>query len=112
MHCFIKPHTHHKFSIFYNTNIHDVVKVAMRVENRLAAIQDEMRADRHLGGRYDELANLSSDLRHVSEIQLTNHSGFCKQLLGYIDQGYVVLSPSNSCFRQSCKSLNCDNIIV
>ncbi|XP_056023119.1 centrosomal protein of 128 kDa-like isoform X5 [Ostrea edulis] len=39
--------------------------VAMRVESRLASIQDEMRADRHLGSRYDELANLSSDLRHA-----------------------------------------------
>ncbi|XP_061174035.1 centrosomal protein of 128 kDa-like isoform X4 [Saccostrea echinata] len=39
--------------------------VAMRVESRLASIQNEMRADRHLGDRYDELANLSSDLRHA-----------------------------------------------
>lgn len=40
----------------------------MRVESRLAAIQNDMRADRHFGDRYDELANLSSDLRHVSSI--------------------------------------------
>ena len=40
----------------------------MRVESRLAAIQNDMRADRHFGDRYDELANLSSDLRHVSFI--------------------------------------------
>lgn len=39
--------------------------VAMRVESRLAAIQNDMRADRHFGDRYDELANLSSDLRHA-----------------------------------------------
>lgn len=38
----------------------------MRVESRLAAIQNDMRADRHFGDRYDELANLSTDLRHVS----------------------------------------------
>lgn len=38
----------------------------MRVESRLAAIQTDMRADRHFGDRYDELANLSTDLRHVS----------------------------------------------
>lgn len=39
--------------------------VAMRVESRLAAIQNDMRADRHFGDRYDELANLSTDLRHA-----------------------------------------------
>ncbi|KAK3093712.1 hypothetical protein FSP39_019141 [Pinctada imbricata] len=37
--------------------------VAMRVEKRLSAIQSELRSDRHSTDRYDELANLSADLR-------------------------------------------------
>lgn len=47
----------------------------MRVESRLAAIQNDMRADRHFGDRYDELANLSTDLRHVSAHVFLLHHG-------------------------------------
>lgn len=50
----------------------------MRVESRLAAIQNDMRADRHFGDRYDELANLSTDLRHVSA-QSNGKSELCLQ---------------------------------
>ena len=41
----------------------------MRVEKRLSAIQNEIRSDRHISDKYDELANLSADLRSVSYMQ-------------------------------------------
>lgn len=45
------------------------LKVASRVERRLNAIQNELRGDRdrHAYDRYDELLNLSTDLRQVRE---------------------------------------------
>ncbi|XP_060079570.1 centrosomal protein of 128 kDa-like [Ylistrum balloti] len=39
--------------------------VAMRVEERLAAIQNELRSERQSLNRYDELVNLSTDLRQA-----------------------------------------------
>lgn len=39
--------------------------VAMRVEDRLQAIQNELRSERQSHNRYDELVNLSTDLRQV-----------------------------------------------
>ena len=43
------------------------LKVAARVERRLNAIQNELRVDRDRNAydRYDELMNLSTDLRQV-----------------------------------------------
>lgn len=43
------------------------LKVAARVERRLNAIQNELRMDRDRNAydRYDELMNLSTDLRQV-----------------------------------------------
>ena len=41
----------------------------MRVEKRLSAIQNEIRSDRHISDKYDELANLSADLRSVSYVE-------------------------------------------
>lgn len=43
------------------------LKVAARVEMRLNAIQNELRVDRDRNAydRYDELMNLSTDLRQV-----------------------------------------------
>ena len=43
------------------------LKVASRVERRLNAIQNELRIDRDRNAydRYDELMNLSTDLRQV-----------------------------------------------
>lgn len=50
------------------------LKVASRVERRLNAIQNELRGDRdrHAYDRYDELLNLSTDLRQVRERKLSD----------------------------------------
>ena len=40
----------------------------MRVEQRLQSIQDELRSDRMFQDKHDELMNMSTDLRSVSEI--------------------------------------------
>lgn len=52
-----------------DTCLHLCLKVASRVERRLNAIQNELRGDRdrHAYDRYDELLNLSTDLRQVRE---------------------------------------------
>jgi len=39
--------------------------VAERVERRLRMIQGDMEADRAVSGRYEELSNLSMELRNV-----------------------------------------------
>lgn len=50
-----------------DTCLYEYLKVASRVERRLNAIQNELRGDRdrHAYDRYDELLNLSTDLRQV-----------------------------------------------
>lgn len=42
-------------------------QVAERVERRLRMIQSEMDADRAVSGRYEELSNLSMELRNVHQ---------------------------------------------
>lgn len=73
----------------------------MRVESRLAAIQNDMRADRHFGDRYDELANLSTDLRHVSA-QSNGKSELCLQTNQPLTTFFFTASWSKvTCFKQS-----------
>ena len=57
------------------------LKVAARVERRLNAIQNELRVDRDRNAydRYDELMNLSTDLRQVrasSNLLKKNYQNF------------------------------------
>lgn len=73
----------------------------MRVESRLAAIQNDMRADRHFGDRYDELANLSTDLRHVSA-QSNGKSELCLPTNQPLTKNFFTASWSKvTCFKQS-----------
>lgn len=77
----------------------------MRVESRLAAIQNDMRADRHFGDRYDELANLSTDLRHVSA-QSNGKSELCLQTNQPLTTIFFTASWSKvTCFKQ-CFNIN------
>lgn len=48
-------------------------QVAERVERRLRMIQSEMDADRAVSGRYEELSNLSMELRNVKSYALTSY---------------------------------------
>lgn len=54
------------------TNILSLMKLSSRVEQRLAAIQNEIQAERRLADRQDDLTSLSSELKQVRKYLKAN----------------------------------------